>query len=79
MPITHLLPLGSLHTVPPAGQPAWVGTVAILGVMTLPLTYPPLAKMTRRALLCTRCSGSGLANSWLYKPVKDGGWGPRGS
>eukprot|EP00850_Spirogloea_muscicola_P002298 SM000008S22387 [mRNA] locus=s8:1333654:1334100:- [translate_table: standard] len=28
--------------------------------------------------LCPRCEGAGLENSWLYQPVKDGGWGPRG-
>eukprot|EP00850_Spirogloea_muscicola_P005343 SM000024S07805 [mRNA] locus=s24:662846:663697:+ [translate_table: standard] len=28
--------------------------------------------------LCPRCDGAGLENSWLYQPVKDGGWGPRG-
>ncbi|KAJ7535800.1 hypothetical protein O6H91_12G046600 [Diphasiastrum complanatum] len=29
--------------------------------------------------LCNPCTGTGLSNFWLYRPVKNGGWGPRGS
>ncbi|KAG6551181.1 hypothetical protein Mapa_007417 [Marchantia paleacea] len=28
---------------------------------------------------CKPCEATGLANHWLYSPVSDGGWGPRGS
>ncbi|KAL2620204.1 hypothetical protein R1flu_000409 [Riccia fluitans] len=28
---------------------------------------------------CKPCASTGLANHWLYTPVADGGWGPRGS
>ncbi|KAI5058703.1 hypothetical protein GOP47_0026873 [Adiantum capillus-veneris] len=28
--------------------------------------------------LCGKCNATGLANSWLYKPLNNGGWGPMG-
>ncbi|KAH7289608.1 hypothetical protein KP509_30G011500 [Ceratopteris richardii] len=28
--------------------------------------------------LCSKCNATGLSNHWLYKPVKNAGWGPRG-
>ncbi|GBF91500.1 hypothetical protein Rsub_04240 [Raphidocelis subcapitata] len=32
----------------------------------------------RGRLQCTACNATGLANSWLWKPSNDPGWGARG-
>lgn len=29
-------------------------------------------------LRCVACSGTGLANNWLWRPAQDAGWGARG-
>ncbi|CAM6094745.1 unnamed protein product [Calypogeia fissa] len=48
------------------------------GVFTgIPLEKCGLCKGRGRQL-CKRCQSTGLANNWLYTPLENGGWGPRG-
>ncbi|KAL6748721.1 hypothetical protein V8C86DRAFT_1123056 [Haematococcus lacustris] len=43
---------------------------------------PPLQRCTtcsrRGCVACQACGSTGLANSWLWQPAKDPGWGARG-
>jgi len=29
-------------------------------------------------ILCMKCKATGIKNNWLFKPIENGGWGPRG-